>query len=231
MELYEAMRTNPSVRDFTDEPVPDETLYRILEHARFAPSGGNRQGWRVIVVRDHSIREAMRDLYAPGWNEYLAQARAGLVPFAPITDEAKAAAAIASTSGVISHADDFAGQLDRVPVMLVLCADLRMLACSDKDLDRYPIVGGASVYTFAQNILLSARNEGLGGVLTTMLCRSEPKARDILRLPKEYVIAALIALGHPKRQLTKLKRMPVEGIAMIDRFDGEPFTASTGTAR
>ena len=52
MELYDVMTTTFSGRDYTDEPLPDETLYRILDRARFAPSGGNRQGWKVIVVRD-----------------------------------------------------------------------------------------------------------------------------------------------------------------------------------
>ena len=52
MELYDAMRTTFAARDFTDDEMPDETLYRILDNARFAPSGGNRQGGRVIVVKD-----------------------------------------------------------------------------------------------------------------------------------------------------------------------------------
>ena len=52
MELYDVMRTTFAARDFTDDELPDETLYRILDNARFAPSGGNRQGGRVIVVKD-----------------------------------------------------------------------------------------------------------------------------------------------------------------------------------
>ena len=51
MELYDVMTTTFSGRDFTEEALPDATLYRILDRARFAPSGGNRQGWKVIVVR------------------------------------------------------------------------------------------------------------------------------------------------------------------------------------
>ena len=59
MELYDAMRTAFAAREFTGEPVPDEVLHRILDNARFAPSGGNRQGWRVIVVRDPAKRAAL----------------------------------------------------------------------------------------------------------------------------------------------------------------------------
>jgi len=53
------MRTTPASREFTDEPVPDDVLYRILEHARSAPSGGNRQGWRTVVVRDRDTRRQL----------------------------------------------------------------------------------------------------------------------------------------------------------------------------
>ena len=61
MDLYEAMRTTPSCRYFTDEPVSDEALHRIFDHARFASSGGNRQGWRTVVVTQPGA------LVAVGW--------------------------------------------------------------------------------------------------------------------------------------------------------------------
>ena len=64
-----------------------------------------------------------------------------------------------------------AAHLDEVPVLLALFADLSQLAAVDRDLDRYSLAGGASVYPFAWSILLAARTEGLGGVLTTMLIR------------------------------------------------------------
>src|SRR5206468_11925944 len=86
VDLTEALRTTGAVRDFLPDPVPDDVLYRILDTARFAPSGGNRQGWRVVVVKDPGQRSAIRDLYLPGWYEYLAVAGVGLVPWAPVTD-------------------------------------------------------------------------------------------------------------------------------------------------
>ena len=58
MELYEAMRTNPSCRYFTDDPVDPAVLHRIFDHARFASSGGNRQGWRTIVVTEPELKPA-----------------------------------------------------------------------------------------------------------------------------------------------------------------------------
>ena len=57
MELYDVMRTTFSAREFTADPLPDEILFKILDRARFAPSGGNRQGWKIIVVRDQKTKE------------------------------------------------------------------------------------------------------------------------------------------------------------------------------
>ena len=86
MDLSEVMRTAGAAREFTLEPVDDAVLHRVLDHARFAPSGGNRQGWDVIVVRDPAIRAAVRDLCVLGWREYMAHVEQGLVPFAPTDD-------------------------------------------------------------------------------------------------------------------------------------------------
>ena len=82
MELLEALRTNPSVREFTDEAVPDDVVAAILDDARFAPSGGNRQPWRVAVVQDPALRRALADLCGPVWSEYLAIGATGATPFA-----------------------------------------------------------------------------------------------------------------------------------------------------
>src|SRR5690348_14401634 len=70
MDLFEAMRCTPTSRRFTDEPVATEALDAALESARFAPSGGNRQGWRVVVVRDPVMRAKLAGLYLPRWRAY-----------------------------------------------------------------------------------------------------------------------------------------------------------------
>ena len=75
MELYDVMRTTGAARRFTDDPLPDDVLERILDNARFAPSGGNRQGMRVIVVRDRATREMLVELSVPGARRYIAQTR------------------------------------------------------------------------------------------------------------------------------------------------------------
>jgi len=222
MELTEVMRTTFSCRDWTDEPVDDRTLHRILDVARFAPNGGNRQGWHVIVLKDRATREKLVPLIRPTTAVYVAQTAAGESPWNSIhPTSVDIEAAIAADPG-------FPGldKLADVPVLLVVTVDLSRVASFDKDLERVGVISGASIYPFVWNILLAARNEGLGGVLTTYLAGQESKAQEILGLPSHHAVAALVPLGHPVKQLTKLKRLPVEDFATVDRFDGPPFAAT-----
>jgi len=227
MELTDALRTTGSVRAFLEESVSDETLYEILDEARFAPSGGNRQAWRVIVVKDAARRRALRDLYLDGWHDYVAHVLAGLVPFSPLASAEDRAAAAAQREAAIatSRPNGFPETLEHVPVMLVICADLTALAATDRDLDRYQIAGGASIYPFVWSILLAARARGLGGVMTTIATRNESGVRAVLDIPGDQIVASIVALGHPASRATRLKRRAVEEFTTSDAFDGDPFTS------
>jgi nitroreductase len=229
--LIGALRTTGAIRDFLPAPVPDDVIARVLDTARFAPNGGNRQAWKVVLVKDPNIRRGVRDAYLPGWYEYVAQREAGLVPFAPIADEEAVSRALLETGTAERAAPGFAEHLDRAPVMLVLLADLRALAAVDKDLSRYTFAGGASVFPFAWSILLAARDEGLGGVITTMAVRREAEVKALLGAPDELVVAAVIVLGRPVRRFTKLSRRPVAEFATVDTCDGPPLASPRATPR
>jgi nitroreductase len=222
MDLIETLRSTGAVRAFTDEPVPDEVVTRILDNARFAPSGANAQAWHVVLVKSPALRAELRDLYLPGWRDYLAMGAAGLRPWAPTNDPAVEAAALAAAPAAVTAAagQGFAGELDRVPVLLVVFADLSALAAVDRDARRYSFAGGASVYPFVWSILLAARAEGLGGVLTTMLIRTEDAVCRLLGAPENWAVAAVLALGHPVRAPRRLRRRPVSAFATVDRVDG-----------
>jgi nitroreductase len=225
VDLVETLRTTGAARQFRNEPVPDEVLLRVLDNARFAPSGGNRQAWRVVVIQDQAIRRRLRDLYLEGWYQYLAMGAAGLVPWAPVTDREAEAQARTHAAEFASAAGEggFAEHLDEVPVLLLVVADLRRLAALDRDLGRYTLVGGASIYPFCWSILLAAREAGLGGVITTMVVTREDEVREVVGLPAETVVAGLIALGFPEHQPHRLKRAEVSEFTTIDRFDGPAF--------
>jgi nitroreductase len=213
-ELYEIMRCAPSTRNFTDEPVPRELLERVLDNARFAPSGGNRQGWRVIVVTDAGIRRRLRELYQEPWDAYMVKTggRAAL-------DAGASSGLPAGRLRMLRGADDYAHTFDQVPVHLVVCVELAALAITDAELDRPSIVGGASVYPFVQNVLLGLRHEGLGAAFTTLLVPAEPALRELLAIPDAMAVAGHIALGHRADHWPKqLTRRPVGEFAFGDRY-------------
>jgi nitroreductase len=217
-DLYELMRCAPSTRRFTDRPVPRDVLERVLENARFAPSGGNRRGWRVIVVTDPQLRRRMRELYEPPWEDYMVRTggRAAL-------DAGEDSGLPAGRLRMLRGADEFAHRFDEVPVHLVVCAQLESLAITDAELDRPSVVGGASIYPFVQNLLLGLRREGLGASFTTLLVPAEPRLRDLLDIPEGFAVAGHISVGHRDGDWpTKLTRNPVSEFAFGERF-GQPW--------
>jgi nitroreductase len=213
MELRAAIRTNGTARRFTDAPVPFETVTSILDDARFAPSGGNRQPWRVAIVEDRDIRRSMAALIQPVWDEYLQTKVAGGTPF-NVVDY------VVPEHITPDKPSDLLADIDTIPVVLAVAADLHDVAMMDSLLDRPAITGGASIYPFCWSLLLSARAHGLGGVMTTFLSRAEPAAAPLLGLPEHHALVATIFLGVPEHQPTKLSRKPVGSFTTLDRFDG-----------
>jgi nitroreductase len=220
MELYDVMRTTFAARDFTDDPLPDTVLYRIIDNARFAPSGGNRQGTHIVAVRDGALRARLAELALPGARRYVAQASVGESPWNPVTPTNVAAKTIANTA---VPEEFFTAPFLRAAVVLAVTIDLTCVAAMDQHLDRIGVVTGASVYPLVWNILLAARNEGYGGTLTTMAIAEEAQIRDLLGIPDTHAVAALLPLGKPVKQLSKLRRAPVEEFTARDRFDGPPL--------
>lgn len=221
MELYEVMRTTSAVRQFTNDPLPDEILYTILDNARFAPSGGNRQGTRIVIIRDRGTRQALVDLTIPGAKKYVAQRQAGENPWNTINPSRVSDGEIAATD----VPESFTTPLLEAAVVLVVCVDLRMVAALDKELDRVGIVGGASVYPLVWNILLAARNEGFGGTITTMAVAEEPRMRQLLGIPETYAVACVVPLGKPAHQPRKLSRLEVAELTRVEHWQGGPLTS------
>jgi len=219
MDLYEAMRSTPAMRAFTPDPVPDDVLRRVLDHARFAPSGGNRQPWSVVAVRDQATRTRLRELYVPSWENYLDVQ--GATPLLSMDEPPEGISPMRLR--MIKRADRFARTIDEVPLHLIVCARLDALAVVNADLPRPSIVGGGSIYPFVQNILLGLRQEGVGASLTTLITPAEPQVRELLSLPDDVGIAALVAAGYPGEPWpTKLSRRPVEEFAFGEKW-GEPL--------
>ena len=213
--LYEAMRTLRAVRRLRPEPIPDEALRRALEAATWAPTGGNAQPWRAIVVREPALLARLGALYAERWAAYSAGHRK-LWAKAP-------AEVVARAERMLAAGDFLAAHFHETPAVVVFCFDPTHMAITDAKLPRVSVVGGASVYPAVQNFLLACRAEGLGCVLTTLLCEVEPEVRALLAIPEPWATACAIPVGWPRgRGHGPLSRRPVEKMAFADRF-GNPL--------
>ena len=222
MELFDVMRTTSAVRQFTDDPLPDDVLHTILDNARFAPSGGNRQGTQIVVVRDRGTRAALAELTLTGARRYVAQRRAGENPWnsvepSRVTEEEVAATEVPA---------DFTAPLSQCAVVLVVCVDLRCRRRARQgagpDRDRR---GGLGVPAGLEHPA-GRRNEGFGGTITTMAVAEEPRVRELLGIPGHYAVACVLPLGKPVRQLRKLSRVEVGELTRREHWQGPPLTSS-----
>jgi nitroreductase len=213
--IYEAMRTLRAVRRLKPDPVPGAVLHRVLEAATFAPTGGNAQPWRVVVVRDAAKKRRLGALYAERWFAY-AEGHRKLIADAP-------AHVVESAVRMMRAGDYLADHFADTPAVLVFCFNPKIMALTDEKQPRPHVVGGASVYPAVQNALLACRAEGLGCVLTTLLCEVEPEVRTLLGIPDPWYTAAAVPIGYPVlRGHGPVSRRPVDKMAFADSW-GTPI--------
>lgn len=209
--IYEAMRTLRAVRRLRPDPIPDDVLRRVLEAATWAPTGGNRQPWRVIVVKDPDRKKRLGALYAERWAAFgkMYRSRLGDLP----------AAVREKTERMLGAGDHLGAHFGEAPVIFVFCFNPKEMAITDAKLDRISVVGGASIYTAVENLLLACRAEGLGCVLTTLLCECEPEVRELLAIPQPWGTAAAVPIGYPVlRGHGPISRRPVEELVFTDSW-------------
>ena len=189
MDLYDAMSTLRAVRRLRPDPIAEDVVERILTAATWAPTGGNTQPWRIVALADPAKKQALQDLYKPHWDAYVPgyQARLGTMP-----EDAKASSVKALDAG-----NYLAEHMHEAPLIAVFCFNPKLMAITDSDLDRPSVVGGGSVYPAVQNFLLACRNEGLGCVITTLLCYEEAAVKELLGMPEDWYTCAHIPVGYP----------------------------------
>jgi nitroreductase len=215
IDVYEAMRTLRAVRRLRPDPVPDAVLRRVLEAATWAPTGGNAQPWRVVVVRDAEKKKRMAEWYATSWAAYVRQHRKLLVD-AP-------QAVVQRAERMMGAGDYLAEHFAETPVIAIFCFNPKSMAITDAELGRPSVVGGGSIYPAVENLLLACRAEGLGCVLTTLLCMHEPAMRELLSIPDPWYTAAAVPIGYPLlRGHGPISRRPVEKMGFADAW-GAPL--------
>jgi len=214
--MYEAMRTLRAVRRLKPDPISDDVLHRVLEAATWAPTGGNRQPWRIIAVKERGRKERLGALYADQWAGFakMYQSRLGDLP----------EAVRAKTEKMLRAGDHLGAHFGEAPVIAVFCFNPKEMAITDAKLERVSVVGGGSVYTAVENLLLACRAEGLGCVLTTLLCQCEPEVRELLQIPQPWGTAAAVPIGYPLlRGHGPISRRPVEELTFVDSW-GAPLS-------
>ncbi len=208
--LYELMSTQRAIRRLKPDPIPDEVLGRIMQAAAWAPSGGNQQPWRMVMVRDPTRKARLGELYRKRWGRFAEGYRQRFADADPEV-QAQEARTIAAGDHLGEHFGD-------CPVIAVVCFNPDQMAITDARLDRVSVVGGGSVYPAVQNLLLACRAEGVGCVLTTLLCLDEPAVKELLEIPEGWYTAAAIPLGYPVGGYGPTSRRPISSLFFEDTW-------------
>jgi nitroreductase len=199
MDVFEAIATTRAMRRLDpDKPVSDEDILTIVEAATKAPTGGNRQPVRWMVVRDADKRRRLGEIYAACWgpvSEYYAS-RQGDDP---------------GQARMLESANHLGEHMGEAPVLI--------LPCSPPDRGTMP---EASVFPAVQNLFLAARALGLGTTLTTVHRLREDDVRALLGIPDGFATWALIPVGYPLGRWGEAKRRPVAEVAYWDTWESPP---------
>lgn len=203
VDMLEGIMTTRAIRRFTDDAVTDEEIRTCIRAAIQAPSGGNIQPWRFVVVTDPDVKRRLGDVYRKAYDRYEPTLMASLPPFRSPADEE-------SFMRGTRASRDLAESIGATPAIVVVCMPSIDLTLTD---DEGPIDIGrldASVYTAVQNLLLAARAQGVGTALTTVIRAYQDEAREVLGIPEGYEIAALVPMGRPRGRFGIARRIPAE---------------------
>ena len=195
--LFEAIHSQRAIRYFKPDPVPDDMIRRLIEAGTKAPSGGNRQGWKFLVVSDQALKDKIGEYYELGWEHVY-----GSLNPAPSDLPAR----------VRRSADHLARTMARVPVLIV--------ACIEHDGGPSTMGRGGSIFPSVQNILLAARAMGLGSCLTSLHKRYEDEIKALLGIPENVETAAILPVGFPSddSRYGPTRRAPVEEVTYRERW-------------
>jgi len=206
MDFFDVVTTQRAIRRLKTDPIPDAALRQIMDAAICAPSGGNRQGWSFIVVRDPAKRARLGELYREAWSELMK---------VPYYRDAASALPDSPAGRMLASARHLGQHLGEAPVLI--------LACIALDPGAQPtLTTGASIYPAVQNIMLAARALGIGSCITTIHRFRDAQMKELLGIPSDVETAALIPLGYPLGNFGRPPRRPLREVAFADRW-GQAF--------
>jgi nitroreductase len=208
INLFEAMHSMRAMRRLKPDPVPDELIRQILAAGLCAPSGGDVQHWRFIVVKDPAIKQEIQLRYKKALDQLLPRYR--VAPPPPGKTEAQKNRMLDAVVYLTEH-------FHEAPVLIVGCLVGDMAKAIG-----LPKMSGASIYPAIQNMLLAARGLGLGATLTTRHLLFEQEVNEVLGLPANAETFAIIPIGYPQGKFGPVSRQPVETVTFQDRW-GVPY--------
>ncbi|HNM78562.1 MAG TPA: nitroreductase family protein [Tepidiformaceae bacterium] len=198
--FFEVIGTQRAMRRLKTDPVPESYIKKILWAATRAPSGGNRQGWRWLVVTDAAAKKQIQGWYHELWSRVVAS---GYGAGTGLPEEERL-----SNERVMKSATYLAEHMHEAPVLIFACT---LTGNGD-------ITAGSSIYPAVQNLMLAARALGLGTALTTVHRGHQDDIRKLLGIPESVETAALIPVGWPKGKFGTGFRKPVEDVTYWERW-------------
>jgi nitroreductase len=190
MDVFEVINTTRAMRRLKTDDVPDDLIWKVLEAAIRAPSGGNRQPWSFMVIRNAETKEKLGAWYLEAWNATYGQAKETVTADAP-------------GARMYGSADHLANHLAEVPVLILAMVRSGAVGTSPS---------GSYIYPAVQNLMLAARALGLGTTLTTLHRAHEADVKALLGIPDEIETMALIPMGWPEGKFGMGPRKPVEDV-------------------
>jgi len=202
MDFFDVVTTQRAMRRLKPDAIPDDIMRRIMDAAICAPSGGNRQNWSFVVVRDPAKRARLGELYREAWGELMK------VPYYASASKEPASSPAGKMLASARHLGEHLGE---APVIVLACVAL------DPGV-KASLTTGASIYPAVQNIMLAARALGIGSCITTIHRFRDAQVKELLAIPAEVETAALIPLGYPLGKFGRPPRLPLSEVAFADRW-------------
>ncbi|MGH2587214.1 MAG: nitroreductase family protein [Dehalococcoidia bacterium] len=196
--LFEAIYSTRALRRLKPDPVPDEVLFQAFDATVRAPSGGNAQDWRFVLIREPAVKAAIGGWFQEAWQRYQPEYAA---------DPSKLDALPRHRRLPLRSAAYLAEHVAEAPVIVAPCG-LR---------GKHSTPGG-SIFPAVQNLLLAARALGLAGAITNFAKPHHAELTALLGIPEEYEIYCLIPLGYPLDRPGPVRRRPVHQAVFMDRW-------------
>jgi nitroreductase len=202
--LLDGISTTRTIRRYTDEPVPENALRTMMFAATRAPSGSNRQPFRMLVLTDGpKAAEAKRIIGVA------ARAAWGSKRSRDAYDTGSGAVKDSPKARMASVMQGYVDDFESVPVLVLPCLQRYREANSFE---------GASVYPAVQNMLLAARALGYGGALTGWHLAVEPELRELLEIPDDVFLAGTVTIGKPAGHHGPVRRRPMRELIFADTW-------------